>query len=100
MSNKVTSKDALNAVKVFADVINAVKAFSGLSEKNITFGVLADIEHGNIATHIKGEESEILALIVMQMAKDDDFKKLLYKAVTIHKTSSIQKIINEYENKH
>lgn len=90
MSNKVTTKDALNAVMAFADQ----------SEKNIAFGVLADFEHGDMSTFIKGEESEILALIVMLMAKDNEFKALLYKAVTIHKSASIQKIINEYENKH
>lgn len=88
--NKTTNKDALNAVKAFADQ----------SEKNIAFGVMADFEHGDMSTFIKGEESEILALIVMQMEKNDYFKKLLYNAVTIHKSPSIQKIINEDENKH
>lgn len=87
---KLTTKDALNAVKAFADQ----------SESNIAFGILADIEKGDFSTFVKGEESEILALIVMQMAKNDDFKKLLYKAVEIHKTAPIQKIINKYENKH
>ena len=90
MSNKVTSNDALNAVKAFADQ----------SEKNVAFGVLADTEHGNIATYIKGEDNEILALIVMQMAKNDDFKKLLFRAVEIYKIAPIQKIINEDENEH
>lgn len=75
MSNKVTIKDAIDAVKAFADQ----------SEKNVAFGVLADIEHGDITTFIKGEESEILALIVMQMAKNNEFKALLYKAVEIYK---------------
>lgn len=85
MSNKVTTKDASDAVK----------AFTEQSEKHVAFGVLADIEHGDIATFIKGEESEILAFIVMQMAKDNEFKALLYKAVVIYKIAPIQKIINE-----
>ena len=85
MSNKVTTKDALNAVKLFADQ----------SKKRVAFGVLADIEHGDITTFIKGEENEILALIVMQMAKNNEFKALLYKAVEIYKIAPIQKIINE-----
>lgn len=88
------------------DAMNAVKAFTEQSEKNIAFGVLADTENGNFSTFIKGEELEILALINMQMAKDNNFKKLLYKAVEIHKIAPIQKIINKslistnYENKH
>ena len=53
---------------------------------------------GDFSTFVKGEESEILATIVMQMAKHNNFKHLLYKAVEIHKTAPIQKIINKYEN--
>ena len=75
MSNKVTTKDASDAVK----------AFTEQSKKRVAFGVLADIEHGEIATFIKGEESEILAFIVMQMAKNNEFKALLYKAMGIYK---------------
>lgn len=90
MSNKVTTKDAHDAIKAFADQ----------SEKNVAFGVLADTEHGNVSIFIKGEESDILALIVMQMAKDNNFKELLFKAVEIYKIAPIQKIINEDENEH
>jgi hypothetical protein len=90
MSNKVTSKDALNAVKAFADQ----------SEKNVAFGVLADTEHGEFSTFIKGEASDILALIAMQMAKENDFKEMLFRAVEIYKIAPIQKIINEDENEH
>lgn len=79
------------------DVLNAVKEFTKQSESNIAFGILADTEKANLSTFIKGEESEILALIVMQMAKHKNFKHLLYKAVEIHKTAPIQKIINKYE---
>ncbi len=75
MSNKVTTKDASDAVK----------AFTEQSKKRVAFGALADIEHGEIATFIKGEESEILAFIVMQMAKNNEFKALLYKAMGIYK---------------
>lgn len=89
MSNKVTIEDAQNAVKAFADQ----------SEKNVAFGVLADTEHGEVSTFIKGEGSNILALIVMQMAKDNNFKNLLYKAVEIYKIAPIQKILSN-ENKH
>lgn len=87
MSNKVTSKDALNAVKAFTDQ----------SEKNVAFGVLADTEHGNVSTFINGEASDILALIVMQMAKENDFKEMLFKAVGIYKFAPVQKIIEKYE---
>lgn len=83
------------------DVHNAIKAFASQSENNIAFGILADIEKGDFSTFTKGEESEILATIVMQMAKHNNFKHLLYKAVEIHKTAPIQKIINKinkYEN--
>lgn len=58
MSNKVTNKDAMNAIR----------AFTEQSEKNIAFGTLADTENGNFSTFIKGEELEILAMITMQMA--------------------------------
>lgn len=88
---KLTIKDALNAVKAFAEQ----------SEKNIAFGVLGDMgdtENGSFSTFIKGEEVEILAMITIRMAKDNNFKKLLYKAVEIHKTAPIQKILNKYEN--
>lgn len=85
MSNKVTTKDAANAVK----------AFTEQSEKRVAFGVLADIEQGDISIFVKGEESEILAVLVMQMAKNNEFKALLYKAVEIYKIAPIQKIINE-----
>lgn len=74
-NNKLTSRDALNAVKAFADQ----------SENYVVFGVLADTEHGKVSTFIKGEASDILALIVMQMAKENDFKELLFKAVAIYK---------------
>jgi hypothetical protein len=87
---KLTTKDAHDAIK----------AFARQSESNIAFGILADTEKGDFSTFIKGEELEILALINMQMAKDNNFKKLLYEAVEIHKTAPIQKIINKYENKH
>lgn len=80
------------------DALNAVKAFTEQSEKNVAFGVLADTENGNFSVFIKGEESEILATIVMKMAGVNNFKELLYKAVEIHKTASVQKIINKYEN--
>lgn len=43
--NKITNKDALNAVKAFAEQ----------SEKNVAFGVLADTENGNVSAFIKGE---------------------------------------------
>lgn len=82
------------------DAHDAIKAFARQSESNIAFGILADIEKGDFSTFVKGEESEILATIVMQMAKDNNFKALLYKAVEIYKTAPIQKIINEDENKH
>lgn len=87
MSNKITTIDALNAVKAFADQ----------SEKNVVFGVLADTDNGNFSTFIKGEASDILALIVMQMAKENDFKELLFKAVAIYKFAPVQKIIEKYE---
>lgn len=80
------------------DVHDAIKAFTRQSESNIAFGILADIEKGDFFTFAKGEESEILATIVMQMAGINNFKELLYKAVEIHKTAPIQKIINKYEN--
>lgn len=89
MRNKVTTKDAHDAIK----------AFARQSESNIAFGILADTEKADFSTFIKGEESEILALIVMQMAKDNNFKNLLYKAVEIHKIAPIQKILSN-ENKH
>lgn len=85
--NKITNKDALNAVKAFAEQ----------SEKNIAFGVLADTENGNFSAFIKGEEVEILAMITMQMAKDNEFKKLLCRAVEFYKLSPLQEIINNYE---
>ena len=87
MRNKVTIEDAHDAIK----------AFARQSESNVAFDLLGDLEHGDFSTFIKGEESEILALIVMQMAKHNNFKRLLYKAVEIHKTAPIQKIINKYE---
>lgn len=85
--NKITNKDALNAVKAFAEQ----------SEKNVAFGVLADTENGNVSAFIKGEEVEILAMITMQMAKDNDFKNLLFRAVEFYKFAPIQAIINNYE---
>ncbi len=88
MSNKTTAKDAMNAVKAFAEQ----------SEKNVAFGMLADTEHGNVSTFIKGEESDILALLAMQMAKENDFKKLLFKAVDIYKLAPVEKIIDKYIN--
>lgn len=91
MRNKVTNKDALNAVKAFANQ----------SENNIAFGVLADIEHGEVSTFIKGEESDIFAVLAMQMARESDFKNLLLKAVAVYKiapTEIIQKAIKENED--
>lgn len=79
------------------DVHDAIKAFARQSESNVAFGILADTEKADFSTFIKGEESEILAMIVVQMARVNDFKNLLYKAVEIHKTAPIQKIINKYE---
>lgn len=87
MNNKITNKDALDAVKAFADQ----------SKKNVAFGILAETEQGKISTFIKGEESDILALIVMQMAKENDFRNLLLKAVKIYQIAPVQKIIKEYE---
>lgn len=89
MRNKVTIEDAHDAIK----------AFARQSESNIAFGILADTEKANFSTFIKGEELEILAMITMQMAKDNNFKNLLYKAVEIHKIAPIQKILSN-ENKH
>ena len=80
------------------DAHDAIKAFARQSESNIAFGILADIEKGDFSIFVKGEESEILATIVMQMSKDDNFKKLLFRAVEIYKIAPIQKIINKYEN--
>ena len=88
-NNKLTTKDAHDAIK----------AFVRQSESNVAFGLLGDLEHGDFSTFIKGEELEILAMITMQMAKDNDFKNLLYKAVEIHKIAPIQKILSN-ENKH
>lgn len=87
MNNKVTNKDALNAVKAFADQ----------SEKNVAFGILAETEQGKISTFIKGEASDILSLIIMQMAKENDFRNLLLKAVKIYQVAPVQKIIEKYE---
>ena len=87
MSNKVTNKDAMNAVR----------AFTEQSEKNIAFGVLADTENGNFSTFIKGEELEILAMIAMQMAKDNNFKKLIFKSVSIYECVPVQEMIDKYE---
>lgn len=89
MRNKVTTEDAHDAIR----------AFARQSESNIAFGILADTEKANFSTFIKGEEVEILAMITMQMAKDNNFKNLLYKAVEIHKIAPIQKILSN-ENKH
>ena len=80
------------------DAHDAIKAFARQSESNIAFGILADIENGIFSTFVKGEENEILATIVMQMAKNDNFKKLLFRAAEIYKIEPIQKIINKYEN--
>lgn len=85
MNNEVTNKEALKVIQ----------AFARQSEKNVAFGVLADIKNGGISTFIKGEESDILALLAMQMAKESDFKKLLFKAIETYKLVSIEKIINE-----
>ena len=85
--NKITNKDALNAVK----------AFTEQSEKNIAFGVLADTENGNFSAFIKGEEVELLAMITMQMAKDNNFKKLLFKAVAVYKFAPVQEMVENYE---
>lgn len=79
------------------DALNAVKAFAGQSEKNTAFGVLADTENGNLSAFIKGEESEILATIVMHMAKDKTFKELLFRAVELYKFAPLQEILNNYE---
>lgn len=89
MSNKVTIKDAHDVIKTFARQ----------SESNIAFGILADIENGDFSIFTKGEESEILATIVMQMSKNDVFNKLLFRAVEIHKIAPIQKILSN-ENEH
>lgn len=86
-NNKLTSKDALNAVK----------AFAYQSEKNVAFGVLADTDNGEVSTFIKGEEKDILALLVIQMSKDNDCKRLLFKAVTIYKLAPVEKLIEKYE---
>lgn len=85
--NKITNKDAMNAVK----------AFTEQSEKNIAFGVLADTENGNFSTFIKGEEVELLAMITMQMAKDNNFKKLIFKSVAVYKFAPVQEMIDNYE---
>ena len=89
MSNKVTIKDAHDVIK----------AFARQSESNIAFGILADIEDGDFSIFTKGEESEILATIVMQMSKNDVFNKLLFRAVEIYKIAPIQKILSN-ENEH
>lgn len=91
MNNKVTN----------IEVMDTIRTFAHQSKNNIAFGVLADIEHGKVSTFIKGEERDILALLAMQMAKDSDFKKLLFRAVDIYKiapTEIIQKAIKEDEN--
>ena len=77
MNNKVTN----------IEVMDTIRAFAHQSKSNIAFGVLADIEHGNVSTFIKGEESDILSLLVlvMQTAKASDFKKLLFRAADIYK---------------
>ena len=59
------------------DAHDAIKAFTRQSESNIAFGILADTEKANFFTFIKGEELEILAIITMQMAKDNNFNNLL-----------------------
>lgn len=90
MNNKVTN----------IEVMDTIRAFAYQSKSNIAFGVLADIEHGEVSIFIKGEESDILALLAMQMAKDSDFKKLLFRAVDIYKIvpiEIIQKAIKEDE---
>lgn len=84
---KLTIKDALNAVKAFAEQ----------SEKNVAFGVLADTENGNFSAFIKGEEVQILAMITCQMAKDKTFKELLFRAVELYKFAPLQEILNNYE---
>ena len=40
---------------------------------------------------------EILAIITMQMAKDNDFRNLLFRAVEFYKFAPVQKIIEKYE---
>lgn len=79
------------------DAHDAIKAFARQSESNVAFGLLGDIEHGDFSTFIKGKEVEILAMITMQMAKDNEFKKLLCRAVEIYKLFPLQEIINNYE---
>lgn len=76
------------------------KMIDGIAEQsksNIAFGIFADPKHGNIYTFIKGEESDILALLAMQMVRENDFKKLLFKAVAIYKIAPVQEMINKYE---
>ena len=79
------------------DAHDAIKAFARQSESNVAFGLLGDIEHGDFSTFIKGEESDILALLAMQMVRENDFKKLLFKAVAIYKIAPVQEMINKYE---
>lgn len=87
MRNKVTNKEVMDTIRTFAYQSNS----------NIIFGVLADIEHGDVSIFIKGEKSDILALLVRQMAKESDFKKLLFWAVEVYKKTPVQKIIEKYE---
>ena len=82
------------------DTMEAVKAFTQQSENNVAFGVLAETKHGRIAAFAKGEESDILAMLTLQMARDENFKALLYKAVELYTVFPIEEITKKYDTQH
>lgn len=82
------------------DVMKVVEAFTQQSENNVAFGVLAETKHARIAAFVKGEELDILSLLTLQMAKDEQFKSLLFKAVELSKVLSTEEIIKSDEKRY
>lgn len=67
------------------DVMKVVESFAKQSENNVAFGLLAETKYARIAAFVKGEELDILSLLTLQMAKDEDFKTMLFRAVELFK---------------
>ncbi len=68
------------------DAMKVVESFARQSENNIAFGMLAEAKSTRIAAFAKGEEIDILALLILLMIRSENFKSLLFKAVELFKT--------------
>lgn len=81
------------------DALKVVELFARQSENNVAFGILAETKDVSIAAFAKGEEMDILALLTLQMARSENFKSLLFKAVELFKVLPTE-ITKKYDTRH